>query len=284
MKTKEIDFDEFNSLDIYYSPMQIDIGSKKRRKELANYLIDAFLFFFSAFEVHQQYNQLLQQQLYQQLLADKISDAVTKVTGIDSYMSSHIKEMSREVVNTTFKNATKDEAQVKPVLDSPSKSPREEHSHSTKNQNINPNGASADNVRSNPASLTLIDHHSKEPLDSPTKNTSSGSTHQNQNQSQDGSYWLSYKRAEDIAKSEANTFLNYTDYVDAKDSGYTKKRWLTMLDDKVRQTHTEVEGDTVGIDELFHVGNSQMRFPHDLASSPDPKEVIGCRCAVEYLK
>jgi len=266
----KLKFDELNSLDIYYAPMQIDIGSKERRKELADYLIDAFLFFFSAFDVHQQYNRLLAQQLYQQLLADRISDAVTKVTGIDSYMSDHIKELSKEVVNTTFKYADKNE--VKPDLDSPL-SPTK---HVTNSQNSNPDDDNANSVRANPASL--INHHSnQEPLDSP-QITSDGST------LQDDIYWLSYRRAEDIAKSEANTFLNYTDYADAKDRGYTKKQWLTMLDDKVRQTHSEVEGDTIGIDEVFQVGNSQMRFPHDLASSPDPKEVIGCRCAVEYLK
>jgi len=252
----ELDFDELNSLDIYYGPMQIDIGSKARRRELAEYLTDAFLFFFSVFEVHKTYNQLLQKQLYQQLLADKVSEAVTKVTGIDGYLSNHIREMSKEVVNTTFKNAKPDE--VKP-----------EHY----NQTPKSNGRTKTPI---PASTAY--NSSKESSDIPESSPDGSSFLQ-----QESSYWLSYRRAEDIAKSEANTFLNYTDYVDAKEMGRTKKRWLTMLDDKVRQTHSEVEGETIGIDEVFHVGNSLMRFPHDLESAPDPQEVIGCRCAVEYF-
>lgn len=272
MKTK-LRFDELNnnSFDAYYEPMQIDIGSKARRRELAEYLTDAFVFFFSVFDVHRHYNSLLQRQLYQQLLADRVSEAVTKVTGIDSYMSNHIKELSKEVVNTTFKNASKTE-KVEP--DKPQ----------SNTSSINTPQNHSDLTTKNPASL--INNSTKESSETGTppqmsvKATDGSSPQQ---ELPDDIYWLSYKRAEDIAKSESNTFLNYTDYVEAVELGYTKKRWLTMLDDKVRQTHEEVEGATIGIDEVFHVGNSLMRFPHDLAESPDPKEVIGCRCAVEYL-
>lgn len=265
----EVIFDELNSLNSleeYYRPMQLDIGSKERRMELAALLTDAFLFFFSTFEVHKAYNNVIERQLYQRLLADKVSEAVTKVTGIDSYMSNHITEMSREVVNTTFKNTEKAKKAEKVEKVKSGNSPT-----SVK--------TSASNDISTPTSLIYNPHDgaSESPY---TNQQSDAPTHLEDNYG----YWLSYERAEDIAKSEANTFLNYTDYADAKDRGYTKKRWLTMLDDKVRQTHSEVEGDTIGIDEVFQVGNSQMRFPHDLASSPDPKEVIGCRCAVEYLK
>ena len=264
----KLDFDELNTLDIYYQPMQIDIGSKKRRRELAEYLTDAFLFFFSTFEIHQQYNQLLQKQLYQQLLADKVSEAVTKVTGIDSYISNHIRQMSKEVVNTTFNNS-KPENEVKPDT-----AQYPNHTVYTPNS-LNPID------KPNPA--LLINNSAKESPTPPSVSDEPETVDGSSNQRQESSYWLSYRRAEDIAKSEANTFLNYTDYVDAKEQGATKKRWLTMLDDKVRQTHSEVEGQTIGIDEHFTVGNSLMRFPHDLESAPDPKEVIGCRCAVEYI-
>lgn len=256
-------FDELNSLDAYYEPMQIDIGSKARRRELAEYLTDAFVFFFAVFDVHKHYNSLLEKQLYQQLLADRVSEAVAKVTGIDSYMSKHIRELSKEVVNTTFKNATKD-AQVEPE---------------NSDKSSLPNRAEISNEPQNPTphSPALLINNSAKESSSPDGSFS-------RQDLPDEIYWLSYKRAEDIAKNESNTFLNYTDYVEAVDMGYTKKRWLTMLDDKVRQTHEEVEGATIGIDEVFHVGDSLMKFPHDLSESPDPKEVIGCRCAVEYLK
>ena len=252
MKHK-VRFDELNSLepDIdYFEPMQISKYDKDRRRELSDYLTDAFLFFFTTFEVHKAHQSVLTKQLYQRLLADRISEAVAKVTGIDSYMSNHIKDVSREVVNTTFKNV-----------------------ETTLTSSPNPSGDSN-------SYISPIQHPN-----SPTPQTSDGfiSNSNDDSQSEDSnSYWLSYRRAEDIAKSEANTFLNYTDFVEAKDSGATKKTWLTMLDDKVRNTHEEVEGQTIGIDEPFTVGNSLMKFPHDLSESPDPKEVINCRCAVEY--
>ena len=95
-------------------------------------------------------------------------------------------------------------------------------------------------------------------------------------------YWTSANRAQIIAENEANAFENYNEYKQAKSRGYTKKRWLTELDDKVRMTHTLVEGKTVDIDGLFLVGDSYMRFPHDTEYDPDPNEVINCRCACVY--
>ena len=95
-------------------------------------------------------------------------------------------------------------------------------------------------------------------------------------------YWTSIDRAQIIAENEANSFENYNEYRDARAKGYTKKRWLTELDDKVRLTHTLVEGKTVDIDGLFLVGDSLMRFPHDTEYDPDPNEIINCRCACIY--
>ena len=241
-------FDEINSIQLYYEPMQISKDDKERRIELAELLTDAFLMFFSTYEVHQKHQSMLTKAIYAQYLADRVSEAVTKVTGIDSYMSDHIKEMSRQVVNTTFeKTEAKDREQSK-----------------------------ADLSRTDRIATPYY-----EPLDSPDSEISNGSPLMDMPDS-DSDYWLSFKRAEDIAKSESNTFLNYTDYLDAKNSGKTKKTWLTMLDDKVRETHSEVEGQTIGIDESFTVGDSLMKFPHDLSESPNPREIIGCRCSVEY--
>ena len=228
-------FDELNKLEDYFEPMAIGIDDKNRRRELCEYLTDAFLYFFSVYEVHRLYNGMLERALYEQLLADRISDAVSKVTGIDEYMSNHIRILSKEVVETTVKNT---------VL---SKTPL------------------SSNFSNRPESLDT-------PLNTPSDS---------QVREEDG-YWLSFDRAVNIANSETNTFLNYTDFVEAKELGYTKKSWHTMLDNKVRDTHEEVDGQTIGIDEVFHVGNSEMRFPHDLALTPDPREVINCRCAVEY--
>lgn len=96
-------------------------------------------------------------------------------------------------------------------------------------------------------------------------------------------YWTSSERAKWISANEANAFENYNDFLEAKASGKTKKRWITELDDRVRFTHTLVEGETVDIDGLFFVGGSYMRFPKDAEYDPAPQEVINCRCTVEYL-
>lgn len=268
-RKSELDFDELNRLD-YFEPMQISKDDKQRRRDLSGFLIDAFLYFFMTFETHKAHNALLTRDAYARMLGDKVSDAVSKVTGIDGYMSDHIKEMSREVVDTTFKNEIKPDHADKPKSDSHIDSP-----------------------------LLSLSEHQEKPIKFPDvrritppepsvpplsggSNDNKADSDSSEDKKETSDYWLSYRRAEDIAKSEANTFLNYTDYLDAVNSGKTKKTWLTMLDDKVRPTHDEVEGLTIGIDELFYVGDSQMKFPHDLSESPNPKEVIGCRCSVEY--
>ena len=96
------------------------------------------------------------------------------------------------------------------------------------------------------------------------------------------SYWTSPDRAKIIAENEANAFENYNDYREAKAKGFTKKRWLTENDDRVRFTHELAEGQTVDIDGLFFVGGSEMRFPMDMKYDPDPAEIINCRCACVY--
>jgi len=107
-------------------------------------------------------------------------------------------------------------------------------------------------------------------------------TADNGNADGDTPYWTSRDRAQIIAENEANSFENYNEYRDAKARGYTKKRWLTEKDDKVRLTHELVDEKTVNIDGLFLVGDSLMRFPHDTEYDPDPNEIINCRCACIY--
>ena len=247
-------FDELNRLeDDYFEPMAISTEDKKRRRELCELLTDVFLYFFSVYEVHLMYNNMLERALYEQLLTDKISDAVSEVTGIDSEMSNHIRTLAKEVVDTTYKNVSEDYKVTQVRQDSPKISV--------------------------PFTSTALENTEESSV---SPKTSGDSTLQDQDQGQESDYWLSITRATMIARNEANTFLNYTDFTDAKDRGKTVKTWWAMPDNKVRETHVEVEGQTIGIDEYFRVGNSQMRFPHDWVSSPDPKEVINCRCAVEY--
>ena len=119
---KDVIIDELNKLDsitAYFEPMQISDDEKAKRRELAELLTDAFLFFFATYEVHKNFDRLLDKSKYQQLLAEKITDAVIKVTGIDSYLSRNINELSKDVVDTTFKNAEKARPELSPITRNP---------------------------------------------------------------------------------------------------------------------------------------------------------------------
>ena len=266
-KSRTLKFDELYKLDDYFEPMAISVDDKNRRRELANLLTDAFLYFFSVFTVHHQHNSALNRALYEQLLSDRVSDAVSKVTGIDGYISNHIRKMAKEVVETTYKNATvAADENIDLILD--------ELSTETSFSNRSP--LLSTSLREESPDLPLISD------DSRFEEDDDDGDDRDEKKGISKDYWLSFKRALNIANNEANTIMNYTDFLIAKERGYTQKTWLTMLDPKVRDTHEEVEGQTVGIDEVFKVGDSEMKFPHDLSFSPDPKEVINCRCAVEY--
>lgn len=99
----------------------------------------------------------------------------------------------------------------------------------------------------------------------------------------DTPYTTSTDRSILIAETETNNAANYDEYLEAKENGMTEKVWHTMEDNKVRQTHMEIDGATVGIDELFQVGAAEMRFPCDEEYAYDfPEELVNCRCSVLY--
>ena len=258
-----IRFDKLNILkdEDYFEPMAISVEDKNRRRELTNLLIDAFLYFFSVYEVHSMHKSMLSKALYEQLVTDRVSDAVSKVTGIDGEMSNYIRKLSKEVVDTTFKNAEPESE------DSPLEEPLPSYPLNIDNTDSNHNSNYDD------GSFIKIDEEEE-----------GDEVEEFLEKEAVSDYWLSINRAVNIAQNEANTFLNYSDFVNAKAQGYTKKTWHTMLDNKVRDTHEEIEGMTIGIDEYFQVGNSEMKFPHDWELAPDPKETINCRCAIDYTK
>ena len=96
-------------------------------------------------------------------------------------------------------------------------------------------------------------------------------------------YWFSEDRATYNAENEANTVLNYDEFRIAKEMGMTRKRWVTMKDERVRATHASVHGVEVPIDGFFQVGESIMRFPKDTEYCTDPEEIVACRCSVTYF-
>lgn len=83
-----------------------------------------------------------------------------------------------------------------------------------------------------------------------------------------------------IAETETHRDANTAAYETAKKAGAKTKTWVTMLDDKVRETHDYLEGMTVGIDEDFYT------YDGDHASAPGLFELaennVNCRCELLF--
>lgn len=83
-----------------------------------------------------------------------------------------------------------------------------------------------------------------------------------------------------IAETESHRIGNETAYEAAKAVGATRKTWLTMLDDRVRDTHEYLESTTVGIsDDFYTFDNDHAPFPGAFGKAENN---ISCRCEVKY--
>jgi len=86
-------------------------------------------------------------------------------------------------------------------------------------------------------------------------------------------------RNEMIARTETISATNYRAYEAIKQSGLmAKKEWISTIDERTRDSHTEMDGETAGLDEPFSNG---LQFPGD----PDgpAEEVINCRCTIGHI-
>ena len=96
-------------------------------------------------------------------------------------------------------------------------------------------------------------------------------------------YMTSTDRSITIAETETNNIANNDELLEAKENGMTEKIWRTLGDNRVRPTHREVEGMTIGINEFFEVGDAKMLYPGDEINAYDsPQELVGCRCWLEF--
>lgn len=98
----------------------------------------------------------------------------------------------------------------------------------------------------------------------------------------DDEYYLSEDRAILISENEANTSLNYQEYIQEVKTGKKYKRWVTENDEKVRETHKRVHNEVIPIQEAFLVGNSLMLFPKDTSFGASGEETVNCRCTIQY--
>lgn len=96
-------------------------------------------------------------------------------------------------------------------------------------------------------------------------------------------WYTSVNRSINIAESETNNSANYEQYQQAIENGCTTKTWITQNDKQVRESHIKLDHETIGIDQLFQVGNAEMRYPCDEETAFDfPEEVTNCRCSIIY--
>lgn len=99
----------------------------------------------------------------------------------------------------------------------------------------------------------------------------------------DTQFFTSDDRAVLIAENESQNTFNRQDYIDAINSGKTKKQWLDIKDNKERKTHRKVGGTILPIKEYFLVGDSLLLYPHDHSMNPEVKETANCRCSIRYF-
>ena len=85
---------------------------------------------------------------------------------------------------------------------------------------------------------------------------------------------------ERIAETETHRVAVTSALETAKHGGATTKTWITMMDDRVRDTHDYLEGVSVGIDDEF------ITFDGDRAQAPGlfdlPENNINCRCELLF--
>lgn len=83
-----------------------------------------------------------------------------------------------------------------------------------------------------------------------------------------------------IADTETHRIANTAALDTAKAAGAKTKTWVTMLDDKVRETHDYLEGVTVGIDDEF------ITYDGDRATAPGlftlASNNVNCRCELLF--
>ena len=99
---------------------------------------------------------------------------------------------------------------------------------------------------------------------------------------QEDPYFYSEDRAKYMAEDQSNYVYDNVDFFDAVEEGMAFKTWETVGDERVRNSHAEVEGLTIPIDEPFVLEGGMLMVPHDDSLGCADTELVGCRCSVSY--
>ena len=99
---------------------------------------------------------------------------------------------------------------------------------------------------------------------------------------EDDPYFFSEDRARLMSEDQANFIGDMSDYADAIESGMRFKTWQTVGDNRVRDSHEEVEGMTIPIGEAFVLQGGMLLHPHDDSLGCSDDELCGCRCSLSF--
>ena len=83
-----------------------------------------------------------------------------------------------------------------------------------------------------------------------------------------------------IAETETHRIANTSALHTAEHGGAKNKTWITMADERVRDTHQYLEMETVGIDEDFYTYDGDHARAPGLFSLPENN--INCRCELIF--
>lgn len=86
-------------------------------------------------------------------------------------------------------------------------------------------------------------------------------------------YNLRDRQARLIARQETGSSLNGGRYMQMSEEDVQRHEWLSSRDDRVRDSHKDLDGQVVEVGETFSNG---LEYPQD--PNGDPAETIGCRC------
>lgn len=89
-------------------------------------------------------------------------------------------------------------------------------------------------------------------------------------------------RSEIIARTETHGASNFAAQGAAEETGLPlQKEWVAGEDDRTRDGHSAVNGQTVALSESFDVMGDSLAYPGDPAGMPS--SVINCRCASVHI-
>lgn len=98
----------------------------------------------------------------------------------------------------------------------------------------------------------------------------------------DEPYYYSKDRARLASEDQANFVYDISDYSDAIANGNRYKTWEIVGDGRERESHAEVAGLTIPIEDVFVLQGGLLRHPHDASLGASEEELCGCRCSISY--